>query len=336
MYFAFGFQISDDAWQYLKKFLTDGILAFEIIFTYNDDGDATDVSGFKEIDPLTIKPHVKKATNGDDIKGWVQDNGTDDDWWGYNGISQQTFEGGRTRFIPDTNIIYISWNKGEFEGRISYVERLVRGFNTLRQIENSRIIWNMQNAQKKVNITVPTGGQNMERMKTRLSEFEAMYKEDIRIDTTSGEIFYNGQPNFPFSKTYIVPSNENGSIQFAEVGGEGYNLDSVEQLTYFWDRFISETQIPRNRFTKTVAKGTSENLTSQQNTTREEYAFNRFINRIRAVFKELLVKPTWVQFILKHPEYTRNKILRNSIAVKFNEENLFTLYKERQLISDGA
>lgn len=194
----------------------------------------------------------------------------------------------------------------------------------------------MQNAQKKVNITVPTGGQNMERMKTRLSEFEAMYKEDIRIDTTSGEIFYNGQPNFPFSKTYIVPSNENGSIQFAEVGGEGYNLDSVEQLTYFWDRFISETQIPRNRFTKTVAKGTSENLTSQQNTTREEYAFNRFINRIRAVFKELLVKPTWVQFILKHPEYTRNKILRNSIAVKFNEENLFTLYKERQLIGDGA
>lgn len=79
MYFAFGFQISDDAWQYLKKFLTDGILAFEIIFTYNDDGDAIDVSGFKEIDPLTIKPHVKKATNGDDIKGWVQDNGTDDD-----------------------------------------------------------------------------------------------------------------------------------------------------------------------------------------------------------------------------------------------------------------
>ena len=54
-------------------------MAFEIIFTYNDDGDATDVSGFKEIDPLTIKPHVKKATNGDDIKGWVQDNGTDDD-----------------------------------------------------------------------------------------------------------------------------------------------------------------------------------------------------------------------------------------------------------------
>ena len=104
------------------------------------------------------------------------------------------------RELLDTNIIYISWAKTNFVSHFSYCERLVRSFNMLRTLENSRIIWNIQNAQKRIKIVVPIGTESDQIAKTRLRELEAHYKEDIVVDNMSGEITVNGQPKFSFAK----------------------------------------------------------------------------------------------------------------------------------------
>ena len=68
----------------------------------------------------------------------------------------------------------------------------------------------------------------------------------------------------------------------------------------------------------------------------EEYAFSRFIQRIQSVYKEILSKPLWVQICLKHPELSHIDYLRQCLGIIYNEENLFTLAKRRQVVGEGA
>lgn len=322
VYSLYGWADSNDAWSYMKKFLTDGFLAFEIIFDYSETKQATNIIAFKELDPVTLEPEIliDNAT-GKEIKVWYQFRG----------------DSSRERIIPDSNLIYISWAKGTFVEctRISYLEGLTRSFNMLRQIENSRMIWNIQNAQKRIKITVPLGTMSPDRAKNRLSELKAYYNEDTIIDNYSGEVTVNGVPNFSFTKTYMFPNVNGATTEIGEVGVEGYDMNSTDQLKYFWRRFILETKVPANRFMLDPASPTSNSL-GTDSITREEFAFHRFIQRIQSIFQELLLKPIWIQVCLKWPALAHNLYLKSCLGIKYNEENIFALAKERQTVEAGS
>ena len=321
VYQAFKFNVSNYAWQYMKKFLTDGFLCFEIIYDNDEYGNATDVIGFKDLDPVSIKPEIRERVNPDtgkreEYKVWIQFAGD---------IENE-------RELPDASIIYLSWASANYISSLSYVERLIKSFNILRQIENSRIIWNVQNAQNRIKITVPVGSNNEHKIRTRLAEMRALYKEEVNIDTQSGELVYNGTTNFPFYKNYLIPSSGGEEIKFDTIKGEGFDLNSVEQLTYFWDRFLSETKIPRSRFRYSVAKNSSgANYVGDNTVTREEYAFSRFLDRIRILFRDILIKPTWQQFSITYPEFATTDVLKNYITIEYNEENIFKRKKELEI-----
>ena len=145
---------------------------------------ANDIIGFRELDATTLQPEIRINEKGQEYRVWVINKGDKQN----------------QRELLDTNIIYISWAKTNFVSHFSYCERLVRSFNMLRTLENSRIIWNIQNAQKRIKIVVPIGTESDQIAKTRLRELEAHYKEDIVVDNMSGEITVNGQPKFSFAK----------------------------------------------------------------------------------------------------------------------------------------
>jgi len=322
VYSKFKFNESDDAWQYMKRFLVDGFLAFEIIYQMDAaTGKATEIIGFQELDPITLEPDLKQDKDGNQYKIWIQ----------YKGDPE------RERILPDSNVIYISWAKNNMVSRISYTERLVRAFNMLRTLENSRIIWNVQNAQKRIKFVVPIGSQSEQTARTRLNELQNYYKEDIIIDDNSGEVTINGQSKYSFNKTFFFPSREGTQTEISEIGVEGYDLNNTEQLKYFWQRFIIESQLPKDRFTMLgEGEGTSAVPTSTSTISREEYKFSLFINRLRMVFKEILIKPMWLQFCLKYPEFATNNILQANMGLCYNEENVFVLAKQRAIVADGA
>lgn len=325
VYQMYGWNESNDAWSYMKKFLTDGFLAFEILFDYDttdtEQIKAKDIIGFKELDATTLQPDiVKDEVTGQDIKVWYQ----------YKDDPE------KQRIIPDSNLIYISWQKGNFEGRISYLEGLTRTFNMLRQMENSRVIWNIQNAQKRIKIVVPIGTSTPERARARLEELKAYYSEDIQIDDLSGTVTIDGQPKFSYNDTYIIPSKEGVQTEISELGVEGYDLGSTEQLEYWWRRFIMETNVPPNRFMLNVSNPPQNNMLSDANITREEYAYNRFIQRIQSIFKEIIIKPVWIQFCLRFPLFANSQLLHSLITIEYNAENLFQKMREATIAQTQA
>jgi len=323
VYYAFGFNSGHDGWHYAKKFLIDGFLSFEIIYDGEGAENAHNILGFKELDPVTLEPEMRKDEDENEYRVWVQ----------FRGDSE------KQRELVDGNVIYISWARGNFISRLSYVERLVRAFNMLRTLENSRIIWNVINAQQRMKIVVPIGTQSEVKARTRVSELRAMYKEDITIDYHSGEVTINGTPNFSFAKQYIFPIKDGQQVDIDSFAPAGWDLSGTMALDYFWKRFIIETKVPKDRFS-TVGEegggGGSNWTTGGEGIAREEIRFGYFINRIRSILQELLLKPTWIQFCLKHPEFAQDKALRGAIGLEFIEENLFTEAKKREIANKGA
>lgn len=318
IYHMFHFNESNDAWHYVKKFLVDGFLAFEIIYSdkKSNKNVASDIIGFKELDPITLQPEIKVNSKGQEYKVWVINKGDKQN----------------ERELLDTNVIYISWAKTNFVSHFSYCERLIRSFNMLRTLENSRIIWNLQNAQKRIKIVVPIGTESDQVAKTRLRQLEAYYKEDIVVDNMSGEVTVNGQPKFTFAKTMIFPSKEGTTTEISEIGIEGHDMNSTEQLKWFWQRFMIESKLPKDRFNMIFDGNEMSAIPDNNNMTREEYRFSLFINQIRDIFQEIVIKPTWLQFSLHNPSFAGNDVIKNSLGLDFVEENIFKLGKENAVL----
>lgn len=320
VYSMFGWDRSNSAWNMFKKFLIEGYLAFEIIF--DDLHDPHEIIGFKYIDPATLEPAVELDPQGREVKVWYQNRGESDE-----------------KVIPDVNLIYISWSSGQIGdgNRISYLEGLTRSYNMLAQMENSRMIWNVQNAQKRMKVVVPVGDLSPYKAQAMMNELKAEWNEETHIDDISGEIVVNGNPNFSFTKTYFFPQRTSGNMTLEEISSEGYDLSSIEPLKYFWRRFIIESKVPPNRFNLDVSSPSSSNLNNgDEAITRDEYAFSRFINRIRNIFREILLKPVWIQICLYMPKLSKSEYLKQAIGIVFNDENSFVSAKQRFSIQQGC
>jgi hypothetical protein len=239
------------------------------------------------------------------------------------------------RELPDTNVIYISWAKTNFLSRLSYVEKLVRPFNMLRTMENSHVIWNVQNSQKRINVTVPTSISEV-RGRSRMSEIKSIFKEDISIDGTTGELIVNGQPNFQFYKTFFTPSKGGEKIEIGEIDTAGHDMNTTESLKYFWQRFMISTELPKDRFSMIFDSQSAPAISDKSSMTKEEYKFNLFIKRVRSIIKELLVKPMWIQFCIKYPNFSTNNTLKSSVGIKYINENIFEKERERAMLETGA
>lgn len=307
VYFHFNDDIS--AWQYFKQFLIDGFLSFEIIF--NEKGDK--IIGFKELDPLSLRPDVEKTESG-----WKKV------WYQYE--DQPALK----RKLYDSQVIYISYAKGAYKNRVSYVERLVRSFNLLRIMENTRVIWNLMNSTYRMKMIVPIGSKSPQKARESLAELMSIYKEEINLNNDTGELSVNGKSSMQFYKNYMFPSKQGEQIDIQTIAAEGPDLSDTSPLKYFYDKLKMDSKIPASRFERDGNGG--QVYMSAEGLDREEVRFFKFINRLRSIFQEILWKPLWIQSCLDNPDLADDELFRANLGINFNKDNVFEERKEQEII----
>jgi len=305
IYNYFGFNQDTSAWFYYRKWLIDGYLSFEII--YNDRQD--EIIGFKEIDPVTLVPGIDRTTNK---KIWYQykDNPA------------------KERKIFDSQIIYISYGSTSTASRISYVERLVRAFNLMRIMETTRVIWAVMNSSYRLKFIIPVGGKSKTRAKQSLAQLMNNYREVVDFDYHSGTLKVDGKPMMAFNKEYWLPSKEGETPEIETLGADGPDFNDTDTLKYFADKLKMASKIPFSRFDKD-SPATYE--MSAEGLIREEIKFEKFVNRLRSTFQEILVKPLYIQMCLKFPHLKNDVNFKTQISLVFNSDNMFAELKEMEI-----
>ena len=314
IYAHFHFNEGHDGWAYFRQLLIDGFLSFEIIF----DPEGKNIIGFKELDATSLRPGVEKSGDGIYRKIWVQ----------YEDIPAMK------RVLLDSQVIYISYAKGNFTGRVSYAERMIRSFNLLRIMENSRVIWNIMNSSFRLKMVVPIGTKSPQKAKESLAEMMAIYKEDVSLNYDSGELAVNGKPAMQFYKNYLFPSKNGESPEIETIGGDGYDLSDTDALGYFQDKLKEDSKIPFGRFDRTQDGGGFS--ISSDGMARDEIRFNKFIVRLRSIFQEILVKPLFIQIGLNHPELAEDELFKSALSLKYRSDNLFEELKEMEVMDKRA
>jgi len=312
IYTTWGFAEGIAAWQYAFQFLVEGHLTFEII--YDNLEKPTEIIGFKELDPASIAPQLQKDAKGKIYMQWLQ-------------YDQQN---GSTRVLTDSQVIYISYSNHFRTKRISFVERLIRSFNLLRIIEHSKVIWHVMNAPIRLTTSVPIGSKSFQKGQEDVREFINMFKEDIYFNGDTGELQVDGKPNILFYKNYVTPVNDqNQQIKIEPLSIPGPNLSGSELLNYFYKKLKMDSKIPYSRWEGQSGMGAF--TLNAEGITREEVRYQKFINRLRSAFSELLVKPWYLQMCLDFPELADDYKFNNAIGIKYNNDNVFEEMKKNEI-----
>ena len=296
------------AWDDFKRFLIEGIMAWEIV--YDNLEKPTKIIGLVPLDPATL---TKKFNNNKWY--WVQ----------YKGIQ------GKERQLLDSQIIYIEFQDTKSINRISYLERLIRPFNIYRIIEQAQIIWTVTNSSFKTKFTIPVKGMNKTNGMQTLNSAMNRYKEDIKFLTESGELTINGQVNLPFNKEYWFPESDSGSPNIETIGNDGPELNDNDQLKFFKNQLYKISKIPLNRFDQ--ESGETWFGTDPTSVARSEIDFGRYVTRLRNVFSQIIIKPLQLQLALSVPELQDNKQILEAISLQYKSYNLFEEMLEIELMN---
>ena len=295
------------AWDDFKRFLVEGTLAWEIVWDSLEN--PKEIIGMVPVDPATL---TRKFENNKWY--WVQ----------FKGMN------GKERTLMDAQLVLIEYQETNCITRQSYLERLIRPFNIYRIVEQAQLIWTITNASFKLQFTIPTKGMNQALMAQTVNSAMNRYKEDIKFEIETGELTINGKTNMPFNKKYWMPESDSGSPQIETIGGDGPDLNDNDQLKYFKNQLYKISKIPLNRFDQ--ESGETWFGADATSVARTEIDFGRFVQRLRNIFSQIMIKPLQLQLAKDFPELQENRQILEGLSMQYHSYNLFEEMMDLELM----
>lgn len=302
LYNRYGFSDSISAWNMMKDFLIDGFIAVEIVW----DDKKKNIIHFNRLRPETLVPAFEPSIG----HLWIQ----------FPEDPQLR------RIFLDSQIVFISYTTQNDYSETSYVEGLIKPYNQLKILEQTRIMYNIVHASVYQKFTIPTKGLSRQRAEEQIGQLIHDYSEEVEWDDSLGTVTINGSKHLPYNKQIWFPDGDAGTPNMELVSPEGHNLNESDMLTWFYNILKRASRIPFARFEKENGGGNIYSDAAEM--TRDEVRFSNFIGRIRSNFKELIVKPLKLQMLVEFPELKNDEVFLNGIDIEFNSNHLFEKWKK--------
>jgi hypothetical protein len=310
IYSKFGFSDNITAWNMMKDFLIDGYLSAEIIY----DDKKKNIIGFNALRPDTLVPAYEPNVG----HLWIQ----------YPEDPQLR------RIFLDSQIVYISYSSQNDYSETSYVEGLIKPYNQLKILEQTRIMFNVLNAQVYQKFTVPIKGMSRQRAEEQIGQLIHDYSEEVEFDEDLGTLSMNGSKHLHYNKQIWFPEGDAGTPNMELVKQEGHDLNDETMLNYFYKSLKRASKIPIQRFE--AENGGGNLFTDASEMTRDEIKFHNFISRLRANFKEIIVKPLRLQMLIEFPELKDDERIINQMDIYFYSNQIFEDWKKINNMSKRA
>lgn len=310
IYNKYGFADNITAWNMMKDFLIDGYIAIEIIY----DDKKKNIIGFNRLRPETLVPAYEPTIG----HLWVQ----------FPEDPQLR------RIFLDSQIIYISYSTQSDYSETSYVEGLIKPYNQLKILEQTRIMFNILNAQVYQEFKIPIKGLSRQRAEEQIGQLIHDYSEEVEWDDSLGTLTINGQKHLHYNKQIWFPEGDAGSPSLELKSPQGHDLNDETMLSWFYKALKRASKIPMQRFESENGGGNLFGDSSEM--TRDEIKFHNFISRLRANFKEIIVKPLRLQMLIEFPELKDDESFLNSVDISFYSNQLFEDWKKINNMSKRA
>jgi hypothetical protein len=302
IYNKYGFSDSITAWNMIKDFLVDGYVAIEIVY----DDKKKNIIAFNRLRPETIVPAYEPNVG----HLWIQ----------FPEDPQLR------RIFLDSQIVFVSYSTQNDFSETSYVEGLIKPYNQLKILEQTKIMFNIINATLYQEFKIPIKGLSRQKAEEQIGQLIHDYSEEVEWDETLGTLTLNGSKHLPFNKQIWFPEGDAGSPSMELKSPQGHDLNEDGMLKWFHQALKRASKIPLNRFEGESGGGNL--VTDAAEMTRDEIKFHNFIGRLRANFRELIVKPIKLQMLIEFPELIEDEMFLNQIDVIFYSNQVFEEWKK--------
>jgi hypothetical protein len=131
----------------------------------------------------------------------------------------------------------------------------------------------------------------------------------------------------------MIPSGTNGTPTIEPVNISGPNLSDTTPIQYFWEKFLQESKIPISRFTGPDFTPQGAVSSGAEGLDKDEIRFSKFINRLRSVFQEIMIKPLYYQLCSDFPAVKNDYSFKSQLGLSFVTENPFRLNQEIEVLT---
>lgn len=289
------FRLRDDGYNVVKRFLTEGELAWENVINpnYPDMG----IVGVKFLpaeyyetllDPDTSMPvgiafDTEQFTND---KRQMFINSFAGSASIFNSIAPTTynFNINRETCVPLlwNQITYINSGEYSHDYMISYpiIENAKQQYHRLALLENSAVILRVTHAPERLLFNVSTGKMTQNYADEYVRRF-AMDLKSKKSATPDGSDIIGTYNPVTMLKSYVFGKSDGNDGTSVESVGSSASYDQMEDIEYFLRALLKQFKVPWSRY-----KTPENTIEKNDNITYEEYAFSRMIIRFQRRFAD--------------------------------------------------
>jgi hypothetical protein len=212
---------------------------------------------------------------------------------------------------------------------LSYLHKAIKPLNQLRTMEDSLVIYRVSRAPERRVFYVDVG--NLPKMKAEqyLRDIMIRFKNKIVYDSTTGEI-RDDRKFMTMLEDFWLPRREGGRGTEIDTLPAGQNLGQIEDIVYFQRQLFGSLNVPVTR----LDPDRSFNFGNNNEITRDEVKFSKFVNRLRSKFSTVFTKILERQVVLKGIMTVEEfDAIAGLIAYEYVSDNHYAELKEGEIIT---
>lgn len=343
-YLASLMDFNNTAYERVKEWYVDGRLLFQVIVDPNKKKEG--IQKLIPLDPRAVRKvtEIKKTANAQRVetitsiqKYYVYDQ----QFAIENTPSNSNRNRAATNFARQTQRLRIEEDgiiqvhsgliSAENNNVLSYLEYARKAMNNLKIMEDAMVIYRITRAPERRAFYIDTGSLPKKSAEEYLKGIMNRFKNRISYDATSGKVNTNAH-QMTMMEDYWLPRREGGRGTEVSTLPGGQNLNDIDDVLYFLKKLYKALKVPPSRLeqdSSILIGGRGAEVT------RDEWKFDKFIQRLRRRFAGLFTEMLGRHLVLKNisTEDDWNEIIKPNIQYIYTSDGYM---KEQQELDTFA
>jgi hypothetical protein len=213
---------------------------------------------------------------------------------------------------------------------VSYLHKALKPVNQLRMMEDSLVMYRYSRAPERRIFYIDVGNLPKGKAEEYVQGIMNKYRNKLVYDAQTGDI-KDDRRHMSMLEDFWLPRREGGrGTEITTLPG-GENLGQIDDILFFQKKLYKTLNVPITR----LDSEDSFNLGRASEISRDEVKFQKFIDRIRKKFSNILIEALRIQLILKGIiSQSEWEEIVEDISIDFLEDNYFAELKENEILKE--
>lgn len=236
--------------------------------------------------------------------------------------------------FTNESVTYGSSGMMDYERKliISHLHKAIKPANQLAMLEDSVVVYRVARAPERRIFYIDVGNLPKTKAEEYLNSIMNRYRNKIAYNTETGTIDEEKR-HLAMLEDFWLPRREGGRGTEIDTLQGGDSLGEMDDVSYFRHKLYESLNVPIGRLD---AENSMFNLGKDNEITREEVKFSKFIHRLRAkfargIFSDMLMKQLLMKNIITSDDW---KAMESNIMYQWEEDSHFAELKKLAMIKE--